>query len=174
MVSVQNFRQHNQSQTRRGFGFDEMLKLEALPNGAKWSHTYKCWYIEYNTESYQKITTTFPDIEILHDTSKKPETPAPGLKRGHDIAPIVAHKQSNALQPLMMVEHKAKSNGKDEKEAEYISIAGKYWFVKIPYSQRTTKALFSVAQRPLREQSKMIKTSKSDNFMVIFTSYSQL
>jgi hypothetical protein len=171
MVSLQNIRQHHQSQTGKGFGFDETMKLKALPIDDTKSQTYKCWYVDYNKENYQNITNTFPDIEILHDTSKKPETPAPGLKRSHDIAPIVVNKQSNALQPLMMVEHKAKSNGKDEKEAEYISIAGKYWFVNIPYSQRTTKALFSGAQRHLQEQSKMIKTSKSDNFMVIFTSY---
>jgi len=170
MVSVQNFRHNNESQIGIGFGFDEMLKQVARQIGTKWSQTWKCWYIDYSIESYQKITTTFPDIEILYDALTKPETPAPGLKRGHDIAPIADCKTSSALQPLMMVEHKAKSNGKDEKEAEYISIAGKYWFVKIPYSQRTTKALFSVAQRHLQEQSKMIKTSKSDNFMVIFTS----
>jgi hypothetical protein len=170
MVSIQKIWHHNQFQIGISFGFDETLKQKARQIGAKWSQTYKCWYVDYNKECYQKITTTFPDIEILYDAATKPETPAPGLKRGHDIAPIVAHKQSNALQPLMLVEHKAKSNGKDEKEAEYISIAGKYWFVKIPYSQQHTKEMFCGYQRPLREQNKMIKTSKSNNFMVIFTS----
>ena len=170
MVSVQNIRQHNQSQTGINFGFDETLKQKARQISARWNQTYKCWYVNHNTQSFQKITITFPDIEILYVAATKPETPAPGLRSGHDIAPKVAHTQSNALQSLMLVKHKAASNRMDEIKAEYISIAGKYWFVKIPYSQRTTKALFSVAQRHLQEQSKMIKTSKSDNFMVIFTS----
>jgi len=165
MVSVQNIWHDKQFQTGISFGLDETLKQKARQIGAKWSQTYKCWYVDYNKENHQNITSTFPDIEILYDAATKPETPAPGLK-----APIVAHKQSYALQPLMAVEHKAKSNGKDEREAKYISIAGKYWFVNIPYSQRTTITLFSFTQRHLKEQSKMIKASKSDNFMVIFTS----
>jgi hypothetical protein len=165
MVSVQNFRQHKQSQSGMGFGFDETLKQIALPIGDKWSQTYKCWYIDYNTESYQKITSTFPNIEIFYDALTKPETPAPGLKHGHDIAPIVAHKQSSALQPLMLVEHKAESNVKDEKEVEYISIAGKYWFVKILYSQRHQKVLFSGHKKHLLKQNKMIKTLKSNKFL---------
>ena len=170
MVSVQNFRHNNESQIGIGFGFDEMLKQVARQIGTKWSQTWKCWYIDYSIESYQKITTTFPDIEILYVAATKPETPAPGLRSGHDIAPKVAHTQSNALQSLMLVKHKAASNRMDEIKAEYISIAGKYWVVKIPYNQPHTKAMFCGYQRFLREQNIMIKTSKSYKFLQLLTS----
>jgi site-specific recombinase XerD len=143
MVSVQKIWHHNQFRIGISFGFDETLKQKARQIGATWSQTWKCWYVDYNKESYQKITTTFPEIEIINNTSTEPETPAPGLKRGHDIAPIVADEISNALQPPTVVEHKAESIGKDEKIAEFISIAGKYWIVKIPYSERHTKALLA-------------------------------
>jgi len=143
LVTLQKIWHHNQFRIGIRFGFDETLKQKARQIGATWSQTHKCWYVDYDKENYQKITTTFPETEILYTSSTKPETQAPGLERGHDIAPIVAGNQSNALQPPIVVEHKAKSIGKDEKKAEFCSVTGKYWVIRVPYNERLSKALLA-------------------------------
>jgi len=71
MVSVQNFWQQHQFQTGISFGFDETLKQKARQIGAKWSQTYKYWYVDYNDENYQKVSSTIPNFQIIYDTSKR-------------------------------------------------------------------------------------------------------
>ncbi|MCF8364344.1 MAG: hypothetical protein K9H16_01090 [Bacteroidales bacterium] len=76
-------------------------------------------YRIYSVADYQKITATFPETKILYDNTTKPEPPAPGLQKSHDIAPIVALNFSNALQPPEVIEHKATHI---EKEQEWIKL----------------------------------------------------
>ena len=73
MVSVKKIWHHDQFQIGIGFGFDETLKQKARQIGANWSQTYKCCYVDYNKENYQKITSKFPDLEILYNTPTKVE-----------------------------------------------------------------------------------------------------
>jgi len=64
------------------------------------------------------IATTFHGTGILYDTITRPEPPVPGLKCGHDIAPITARiKPGSALRTSLEAEHKVTSIAKDEKQA---------------------------------------------------------
>lgn len=167
MVSVQNIWQHNQFQNGISFGFDETLKQKARQIGARRSQTYKCRYVDYYKENYQNITSTFPDIEIFHDTSKKPETTAPGLKCGNDIAPIADCKTSSALQLQSEIEHKAINFGK---------LVNKNGFhATMIKTKPNQKMNFGSQQCPLEPVTKSVKneskTLKSDKFMEIFTSW---
>jgi hypothetical protein len=170
MVSLQNIRQHHQSQTGMSFGFDETLKQKARQIGAKWCQSYNCWYVDYNKENHQNITSTFPDIEILHDTTKKPETLAPGLKHGHDIAPIADCKTSSALQLQNEIEHKAQNFVKLVYKKEYSASWDK--------TKPNKKIDFGSQQCPFELVTKSVsnefKKSKINKFLQLLRSCVQL
>ena len=117
------------------FGYDDRLKQSAKQIGALWSQTQKCWYVDYNTESYQKIKDTFPEIAIEKDTEPKAPPPAPGLQKSHDTAPIVAATHRNALPRPTGQEHNLpRADEPAGANARFLQITGKYWVVKIPYN----------------------------------------
>jgi hypothetical protein len=73
-------------------------------------------------------TTFFSEIKIPYNTSIKPEPPVPGLKCGHDIAPITVRiKPGGALRSSQEAEHKVTSNGKDEKKAAFCTDSNVRW-----------------------------------------------
>lgn len=125
------------------FGFDEGLKQSAKQCGALWSRTHRCWYLDYNADSYRKIKETFPDHQVVKNSEDKAPTPAPGLKNSHDIASIVVKPQTNNALPLPgAAEHSPPQV--DEKvgaRAEFLSTTGKYWIVKVPFNQAISRAM---------------------------------
>jgi hypothetical protein len=178
MVSVQKIWHRNQFRIGISFGFDENLKQKARQIGARWSQIYKCWYMDYNKENYQKITTTFPETEILYNTSTEPETPAPGLKRGHDIAPITVRiKPGSALRSSQEAEHKVKSIEKGEKKAAFWVANKNTMSDGINQGTGTTNrnaklvpCAVDFISTGICKTKFEIETIKSDKFVVIFTS----
>jgi integrase/recombinase XerD len=124
------------------FGFNDQLKQSAKGIGARWSQTLRCWYVDYTKENYQKIKLAFPEVEIVKDSDHKVSQPAPGLQKSHDIAPIVAAKNDNALlQPKAEEHNPPRADEHAGAGAEFLHITGKYWVVKVPYNQTIVKAL---------------------------------
>jgi hypothetical protein len=70
MVSVQNFRQHNQSQSGMGFGFDETVKQEAQQMG---QHSFQC-LVSTLTINEKHCCYTFP-LTSMHRKSEAAENP---------------------------------------------------------------------------------------------------
>lgn len=144
MVSIRKIRHRDAFRIGIFFGFDEKLKRTAKDIGATWSQTKKCWYVDYNRESYEKIRQAFPDLEIIKESGDIEPTPAPGLQNGHDIAPIALPSGESDLLPPADAEHKAKKPANDGSNAEFKFITGKYWVVKVPYNEQTSKALKAI------------------------------
>jgi len=130
------------------FGYDDQLKQGAKRIGARWSQSKRCWYVDYNTENFHKIKLTFPEIEIVKDTDQNVPQPAPGLQKSHDIAPIVAATNDNALPLPVAPEHNPPPAG--EKVGNHDDNFG--W-----------NSIFT----------KMVQ-AKSDKFMWIFASWQQV
>lgn len=141
MVTLQKIRHRDALRIGIYFGFDDLLKQRAKNIGARWSRTQKCWYVDYSKENYNKIISTFPGIEIVKDPDQKVPQTAPGLQKSHDIAPIVEAKSHNALLQPLAEEHKVKKPESNRTGAEFLHVTGKYWVVKVPYSETISKAL---------------------------------
>ncbi|MDZ4204391.1 MAG: tyrosine-type recombinase/integrase [Bacteroidales bacterium] len=142
MVSIQKIWHRNAFRIGITFGFDENLKQKVRQHGAVWSKTHKCWYIDYTKENYRQLKATFSEITILKDKANSPVSPAPGSKINHDIAHIVDPPvANNALRPPGEAEHKVEKPENDAAKAEFCSITGKYWVIKVSYNERISKAL---------------------------------
>jgi len=145
MVSIRKIWHREEIRIGIFFGFDEKLKQTAKDIGARWSQTRKCWYVDYNKENYRKIIQAFPGLEIIKEPGDNDPTPAPGLQNGHDIAPIVEPAKDNTFPHVQAAEHNPpKADETVGLKAEFEKITGKYWIVKVPYSEQTSKALKAV------------------------------
>lgn len=127
------------------FGFDDNLRQSVKGIGARWSQTKKCWYVDYNAENYRKIRDTFPELEIIKEPGDQDPEPAPGLQNSHDLAPIASPEGESALLTHEDAEHNPPpADVKTGSQAEFMFITGKYWVVKVPYSEQISKALKAV------------------------------
>ncbi len=125
------------------FNFDQETINKVKSLGAQWSQTRKCWYLDNSDENYRIIRAAFPDV-VLSGIDDKTLTPvtAPGLQNNHDNAPIAIPEKDGELLPESTTEHNSpKADDKTGCVAEFQSIIGKYWVVKVPYSEQTSKAL---------------------------------
>lgn len=154
------------------FPINDSLQRKVKDLGAVWSKTHKCWYISYSPESYAKLKNSFSEIEIIKDASNNNSisTTEPGSNNNHDIAPIVPTEIRNALQVSLDSEHNsasqnlrtnAKPDIKIESDTKVASFdlrvsserelnivldkdVGKYWVLKMPYSESMSKALLKI------------------------------
>jgi site-specific recombinase XerD len=125
------------------FNFDSETIQYVKKLGAQWSQTRKCWHIVNSTENYRMIRAAFPDVVVseIDDKTLNP-VQAPGLQNNHDNAPIAIPEKDSALPPVKEAEHNpSKADDKTGCGAIFQSITGKYWVVKVPYSEHISKAL---------------------------------
>jgi site-specific recombinase XerD len=141
MVSIQKIWHRDAFRIGIFFGFDDRMKQSAKGIGARWSNTKKCWYVDYNSENYQKIEVEFPGFTIIKDTVAVDSETAPGFKRNHDIAPIVIPERENEIPSSSADGHKVEKPEQEDCRAEFVTVTGKYWVVRVPYSERISKAL---------------------------------
>jgi len=57
MIQIRKLYHKGNDQIGIYFGFEEALKEKARSIGARWSQTKKCWYLLYNRDNYNKIST---------------------------------------------------------------------------------------------------------------------
>ena len=121
------------------FGFDETLKQKARSIGAHWSRTHKCWYVLYNKSNYKQILHTFGEVEILKEENDQIRT-VPALTK-HEIVPIA--ETISDFQPDNEVEHKD-FDPEFAKKISFEGSIGKYWVLKVPYSEDIASKLLQI------------------------------
>ena len=125
------------------FNFDQETINKVKSLGAHWSQSRKCWYVDYSVENFKIIRSAFPDA-LISGIEEEVHNPvqAPGLQNNHDNAPIAIPEKDSALPPLYEAEHNPpKADDKTGCGAKFQSITGKYWVVKVPYSEQISQAL---------------------------------
>lgn len=121
------------------FGFDEDLKTKARSIGAQWSQTYKCWYVLYNKENYNRIKRTFEGIEIIQDNNNELQTePALIEQENVHIAGVTGEIRRN-----IQTEHKG-TVPEIASNIVYRGITGKYWILKVPYQKNLAPKLMDI------------------------------
>ena len=139
MVTIEKIWHHDNFRIGIRFGFDENLKMKARQIGAKWSKTWKCWYVDYNKENYIEIKRTFEQIEIVKDkNNERPPEPAVMQHENVHIAEPISE-----IQPVLPVEHKG-LNPDFASKIVFSGTAGKYWILKVPYNQSITNKLMDI------------------------------
>ncbi|MDP3642023.1 MAG: tyrosine-type recombinase/integrase [Bacteroidota bacterium] len=139
MVQLRKIFHNGDNQIGIYFGFDENLKGKARMIGARWSQTYKCWYMLYNNENFNLIKCTFNDVEIIRDKNNERRTePAPIGQETVHIAETISE-----IQPTFKAEHKG-IVPEIASKIVYEGITGKYWILKVPYSKELMPRLMDI------------------------------
>jgi len=139
MVQLRKIFHRGNDQIGLYFGFDDELKIKARSIGARWSQTNKCWYLLYNKENYNKIISTFEDVEIIKDTNNEwHNEPAVIQQETVQIAEVISE-----IQPIIEVEHKGLIPEFASKIV-FLGTTGKYWELKVPYKEGITPKLMDI------------------------------
>jgi integrase/recombinase XerD len=121
------------------FGFDDDLQNKAKSLGAVWSQTYKCWYLLYSKENYNRIKQTFEDIEIIQDKYNERQPEPAGIQQENvHIAEVIS-----AIRPSEKAEHKG-TFPEIAGKIVYRGITGKYWILKVPYKESLAPKLMDI------------------------------
>lgn len=122
------------------------LNKRAREIGAKWTRTFKCWYLPYNTQSYEAIKRIFKDCGIILHKGQALQ-PLAGLPGKRQTA--CPTKPATAAKPALVISKSAKHNsvplpsGCNEKEftkySELLALKG-----YSPGTQKTYKSEFSI------------------------------
>ena len=139
MVQLRKIFHNGNYQIGLYFGFNEELKHKAKIIGARWSQTYKCWYVLYNKENYKLILHTFDTIEIAQDKNNERHTEPAALQHENvHIAEIISE-----IQQKTKAEHKG-SNPEIAGDIVFKGSLGKYWILKAPYKEGITPKLMDI------------------------------
>lgn len=121
------------------FGFNDEYQNRCKSIGAKWSRTCRCWYVPYSKESYIALKNIFPNLRIANDNIPIKTSPEPDLKQNHDIAHIVSLETQTSFRDSS--EHKIEKSENNSIAPVYEFDAGKYWVLKVPYSETILSGL---------------------------------
>jgi site-specific recombinase XerD len=129
------------------FPYDAALITKMKGLQAKFSRTFRCWYLDYDRESYDRLLDAFPNavvaIENIEEISSKDQVAGDTVREN---PPIIA--QSDALQSGAVVhnpEHKVDTDLLLSKvKLHRLPNIGKYWVFKMPYFQTISKQLLAV------------------------------
>jgi site-specific recombinase XerD len=128
---------------RIGIYFEKNAELQqkAKSIGAIWSNTNKCWYVDYSKPNYNKITSIFPEIEIIkeEDTNSNLSKIGPGDKN-QDIAHIAT--KSSVIRTT--TGHKELVPVKKDLNLKVGNDVGKYWTLQMAYSEEISKAMLKI------------------------------
>lgn len=138
---------HNNS-TSIGIYFDNLrgLNKRARETGAKWTGTFKCWYLPYNIQNYEAIKQIFKDCDIILHKEQALQS-LPGLLEKRQFASST--KSARAAKPTLIINTSIKHHSvplySDCNEKEFIKyselLALKGYS---PSTQKTYKGEFSI------------------------------
>lgn len=128
------------------FPEDGELNKKARQAGALFSKTYQCWHVAYTKEKYHELKKLFPEIEVIKDPGEDDQTAPHGastlltnIQPGVTIMlpekekqSVVGHNKQPTREP---------SYGKWEGKLQLLPDVGKYWVMRIPYSEKISEGL---------------------------------
>lgn len=130
------------------FPYDTRINSILKTLGGCYSKTHTCWYVNYNSVSYEKLKSKFGSIVI-----EKPNDvdlvsvsyPVAGSLNSRDLPPIAkSDLQSGFELSRNNPEHKTDKDTFEKKmRLQLLENIGKYWVFKMHYHQGTAKALLT-------------------------------
>ncbi len=147
MIRIKKIEHRGNYQIGIYFPNNEQDKLKCKSLGATWSKTQRCWYVLYNKENYKKIQNTFSEIEIISEQKESITVIEPGFKSSHDNAHIILPTKQDDIRHESVSEHKTEKSvtiTSNKYSAVYVKDIGKYWVLKIAYSDNIADALKSI------------------------------
>ncbi len=114
--------------------------------GAKFSVSNKCWYIDYNSQSYQKLKNRFSNIIVENQVILEPvELQKMADKSLRRDLPSIAKSDIQLGTTLGNPEHKTDELPFVPKlQPQLENNIGKYWVFRLDYTNEITKKLFAV------------------------------
>lgn len=113
--------------------------------GAKFSKTHRCWYIEYNSKSYQQLKERFSNIRIENPVhSEQYESQQMAGNNSRDL-PSIANGALQLGTTLGNPEHQSATSLLETKlRLQLENSIGKYWVFKMNYVESVSKRLLAV------------------------------
>lgn len=112
--------------------------------GARYSRSHFCWYIDYDTASYQRLKQMDDVVLIIPEKERKFENQVAG-DDSREIPPIANSElpHPEAL-PQDQVAHKPEEKADQFSDLQLLENIGKYWVFKLWYRQAITKKLLAI------------------------------
>lgn len=111
--------------------------------GGKYSKTHRCWYLDYNPQSYAAFKKHFSNFEIENSIDSHQTHTVTGTSRDH--SPIATSDIQLGLAALIKPEHKADVMPLAQRlRLELLTNIGKYWVFKMQYHQTISKQLLAI------------------------------
>lgn len=139
MIQVRKIYHRENYQIGLFFDFDENLMNKAKSIGARWSQTYKCWYVLYNKENYNLILRNFGDVEIVKDENNERRTEPAVIRQ--EIVHIA--ESISEIRFDIQAEHK-EATPEIASKIVFSGNAGKYWILKVPFQANLTPKLMDI------------------------------
>ncbi|MBW8323660.1 MAG: tyrosine-type recombinase/integrase [Prolixibacteraceae bacterium] len=139
MIQVRKIYHRENYQIGLFFDFDENLMNKAKSIGARWSQTYKCWYVLYNKENYNLILRNFGDVEIVKDENNERRTEPAVIRQ--EIVHIA--ESISEIRFDIQAEHK-EATPEIASKIVFSGNAGKYWILKVPFQASLTPKLMDI------------------------------
>lgn len=119
------------------------IKEKVLGLDASWSHTHKCWCIEYSKEKYNALLNLFPAVEIIKESDPEPtfQKTEPDLNKKHDNAPIVLKGELASSKDRL---HKEVTSAIETYKLRISGSVGKYWILFMKYSEDISTKLLQI------------------------------
>lgn len=139
MIQVRKIYHRENYQIGLFFDFDENLMNKAKSIGARWSQTYKCWYVLYNKENFNLILRNFGDVEIVKDENNERRTEPAVIRQ--EIVHIA--ESISEIRFDIQAEHK-EATPEIASKIVFSGNAGKYWILKVPFQANLTPKLMDI------------------------------
>jgi hypothetical protein len=127
------------------FDGDVELTSKVRAANATWSKSQRCWYVPYTKERYNQLKELFTEIEVIPEGDDPPvalpkgltPTILPGNFVATGINPPATGKPGKPAISKRYI-------GKWEGKIEVLKDIGKYWVLRIPYSEPVSHALLKI------------------------------
>jgi integrase/recombinase XerD len=144
-VSVQRILHRDLLQIAIYFPKDFDLISKAKSIGARYSATFKCWYLPYNKASFDRIKSVFGEVLLLdpHENARGLTSKA-AAHEALDLPPIVHNERQLGQLQAGNPEHSSAVVPAIDLKLERLADLGKYWVFKMRYHQTMVRSLMKI------------------------------
>lgn len=144
-VSVQRILHRDLLQIAIYFPKDFELISKAKSIGARYSATFKCWYLPYNKVSFERIKSVFGAVHLLEPhESVRVLTSQAAAPEALDLPPIVQNERQLGQSQAGNPEHSSAVVPAIDLKLERLEDVGKYWVFKMRYHQTFVRSLMKI------------------------------